>query len=114
LKYQLAGVKKVQKILWENATTLNLFVPDPADQAKVKSLFECFSSLDGESDCALSRVAMALKRPEDFVLKPQREGGGNNYFRQQISVTRTPKPSPMLTSLLHSELRSFADHRTTG
>jgi glutathione synthase len=81
--YQLAGVKKVQEVLCEDAT-LSLFVPDPTDQAKVNSLFACFYSLDVESDCALNRVRMARESPEDFVLKPQREGGGNNYFGQQI------------------------------
>lgn len=29
-------------------------------------------------------VEMALKYPEKFVLKPQREGGGNNIYGQDI------------------------------
>lgn len=41
-----------------------------------------FWSLDG--DDAQTVVDMARAHPEDFVLKPQREGGGNNYFGEQI------------------------------
>lgn len=29
-------------------------------------------------------VEMALEQPEKFVLKPQREGGGNNVYGEQI------------------------------
>jgi hypothetical protein len=25
-----------------------------------------------------------LKNPENYVLKPQREGGGNNYYKSEI------------------------------
>jgi hypothetical protein len=31
-------------------------------------------------------VALALSRPDDFVLKPQREGGGNNYYGAALAA----------------------------
>ena len=32
---------------------------------------------------------MALKKPDHFVLKPQREGGGHNVYGADISEVRT-------------------------
>jgi hypothetical protein len=28
----------------------------------------------------------AINNPENFVLKPQREGGGNNYYKSEIRL----------------------------
>ena len=29
---------------------------------------------------------MACERPEEFVLKPQREGGGHNFYGQDVAT----------------------------
>jgi glutathione synthase len=43
-------------------------------------------SLDDLEDPATREVlAQAQSNPDDFVLKPQREGGGNNLYGQQLS-----------------------------
>ena len=34
-------------------------------------------------------VQMAIENPERFVLKPQREGGGNNVYGQEIRTVIT-------------------------
>ena len=49
-------------------------------------VFETFAGLWGlelnnEGDEA---VEMALKSPQRYVLKPQREGGGNNYYGKEV------------------------------
>lgn len=31
-------------------------------------------------------VAMGIKEPNKFVLKPQREGGGNNFYNEDVRV----------------------------
>jgi len=31
-------------------------------------------------------AAMAIKNPERYVLKPQREGGGNNFYGKDASI----------------------------
>lgn len=33
---------------------------------------------------------MALKNPVKFVLKPQREGGGNNVYGEEVSLVVLP------------------------
>ena len=39
-------------------------------------LNEKFRALSSTQRC----VIMAIRNPHDFVLKPQKEGGGNNYY----------------------------------
>ena len=42
-------------------------------------------SLDDTSDQATQDIiAKAMKSPEDYVLKPQREGGGNNLYGENL------------------------------
>lgn len=43
-------------------------------------------------------MAMAMKNPERFVLKPQREGGGNNTYGDDIP--------PFLEKIKNSEERN--------
>ena len=31
-------------------------------------------------------MEMAIRDPERFVLKPQREGGGNNVYGKEVSI----------------------------
>eukprot|EP00747_Dinoflagellata_sp_TGD_P193277 gnl/TRDRNA2_/TRDRNA2_59233_c0_seq1.p1 gnl/TRDRNA2_/TRDRNA2_59233_c0~~gnl/TRDRNA2_/TRDRNA2_59233_c0_seq1.p1 ORF type:complete len:154 (-),score=18.70 gnl/TRDRNA2_/TRDRNA2_59233_c0_seq1:367-783(-) len=38
----------------------------------------------GESDEDV--VAKALAKPDDYVLKPQREGGGNNWYGRDLAI----------------------------
>lgn len=53
----------------------------------VKEVRECFMGLyslvDGEEGTP-EIVAKAKKNPEKYVMKPQREGGGNNFYNHQI------------------------------
>jgi glutathione synthetase len=52
---------------------------------RVARLRKCFAGLysleEGESEEA---VRDALVRPENFVMKPQREGGGNNLYGDKL------------------------------
>jgi hypothetical protein len=49
--------------------------------ASLRSCFAGLWSLDDVDDAATQRViAAAIAAPEDYVLKPQREGGGNNLY----------------------------------
>ncbi|GJN92840.1 hypothetical protein Rhopal_005878-T1 [Rhodotorula paludigena] len=79
---QLAGAKKVQQVL-SSPDELARFVPDAADRARLEESFTGLWPLD---DSARGREALRLAReePERFVLKPQREGGGNNVYRGDI------------------------------
>lgn len=82
---QLAGAKKVQKVLTE-PRTLRRFLPS-GQAAPVEACFAALYDLDEEVDAGGRRVAawrLAIDNTAGFVLKPQREGGGNNYFDDEL------------------------------
>lgn len=79
----LAGTKKVQQEL-ARPGVLERFFPDQLDVvAQIRATFAGLYTLDmgAEGD---KTVAMALANPDHYVLKPQREGGGNNIYGQDI------------------------------
>lgn len=84
IAYQLVGTKKVQQEL-SRPGVVEKFVTDPEDASALRSAFVGQWSL-GMSDEAETEkvVAQALKNPENFVLKPQREGGGNNMYGMEL------------------------------
>ncbi|XP_071534053.1 glutathione synthetase-like isoform X2 [Panulirus ornatus] len=81
IQYQLAGTKKVQQEI-ARPDVLKQFLSD-SEAELVGQLFTGLYSLDlgPEGDRA---VQMAMENPERFVLKPQREGGGNNVYGAEI------------------------------
>uniref|UniRef100_A0A0P4WD75 Glutathione synthetase n=1 Tax=Scylla olivacea TaxID=85551 RepID=A0A0P4WD75_SCYOL len=81
IHYHLAGTKKVQQEI-ARPGVLNKFLSD-SEAKLVSQLFTGLYTLDmsPEGDQA---VQMAMENPERFVLKPQREGGGNNVYGQEI------------------------------
>lgn len=84
LAYQLAGAKKIQQDL-ARPGVVERFV-DTADQAQLlRTFFAGQWGLDtpaGPDTAAV--IAQALDQPGDFVLKPQREGGGNNLYGEEL------------------------------
>jgi glutathione synthase len=86
ISYHLSGVKKFQQILTD-MDVLNRFLP----HAEAAELYSTFTGLWGleQNDSGNQAVAMALRDPEYFVLKPQREGGGHNIYGSDIVPTLT-------------------------
>ncbi|KAM9786203.1 glutathione synthetase-like [Neosynchiropus ocellatus] len=83
---QLVGTKKVQQVLAEPGV-LERFLPDqPEAVEQIRATFAGLYTLDPgpEGD---KTVQMALDSPDRFVLKPQREGGGNNIYGSEICAT---------------------------
>ncbi|KAJ8302702.1 hypothetical protein KUTeg_019098 [Tegillarca granosa] len=80
--YQLAGTKKIQQEL-ARPGAVEKYISDNTAVNKIRSTFVGQHSLDldGEGDKA---VLLGINRPHDFVLKPQREGGGNNIYGEDI------------------------------
>uniref|UniRef100_A0A8C7YCY1 Glutathione synthetase n=1 Tax=Oryzias sinensis TaxID=183150 RepID=A0A8C7YCY1_9TELE len=80
----LAGTKKVQQVL-ARPGVLEKFFPDQPEAVKqIRATFAGLYTLDmvgGEGD---QTVEMALAAPDRYVLKPQREGGGNNIYGAEI------------------------------
>ncbi|XP_046410462.1 glutathione synthetase-like isoform X1 [Neodiprion fabricii] len=84
IQYHLAGTKKVQQALAVKGT-IEKYFKDRSIVEKIRTVFTGLYSLDfdenGEGEKA---VTMALKEPGRFVLKPQREGGGNNVYGKDV------------------------------
>ncbi|MFZ9066332.1 MAG: glutathione synthase [bacterium] len=93
---QLAGTKKIQQVL-ADSSILSEFVPESvADQ--LKAYFAMMFGLEEEVEGRPAREFLA-ENAEKFVLKPQREGGGNNVYGAEIR--------DFLTSLPTSEDRAW-------
>ncbi|XP_067640459.1 glutathione synthetase-like isoform X2 [Eurosta solidaginis] len=82
IHYHLAGTKKVQQALAQPAM-LERFLNDPEQVKTVKEIFTGLYALD-DTEAGNAAYEMALQEPERFVLKPQREGGGNNIYGVDI------------------------------
>ena len=85
---QLAGAKKVQQVLAEH-NELERFLDvlgAQADASTAAQLSETFTDLYPLDDSALGQQGyqLALHSAQNYVLKPQREGGGNNVYRSDI------------------------------
>nr|XP_061826388.1 glutathione synthetase-like [Nerophis lumbriciformis] len=79
----LAGTKKVQQVLAKSGVLERFFPDQPQTVEQLRATFAGLYSLDmgPEGD---KTVEMALATPDRFVLKPQREGGGNNIYGEEI------------------------------
>jgi len=76
----LAGMKKVQEFLYYDLLGLSDLCSNDQDLVDLhRSVYARFLKLDDRDD--FERV---LSNPNEFVLKPQREGGGNNYYNDEI------------------------------
>ncbi|KAK6138018.1 hypothetical protein DH2020_028245 [Rehmannia glutinosa] len=81
IAYHLAGTKKIQQEL-AKPNQLERFLENKDDIAKVR---ECFAGLWSLDD--LSIVKDAIERPGLYVMKPQREGGGNNIYDDDVRLS---------------------------
>ncbi|XP_020598280.1 glutathione synthetase, chloroplastic [Phalaenopsis equestris] len=77
ISYHLVGTKKIQQEL-AKPLVLERFLEEDA-AAKLR---KCFAGLWSLDDSEV--VKRAIERPELFVLKPQREGGGNNIYGDDV------------------------------
>jgi len=91
LGYHLAGTKKVQQEL-ARPGVLERFFPDDADQvAAMRSAFAGLYSLGDdavEEDVAAVKDVLAGGQGR-YVLKPQREGGGYNFYGDELAAKLT-------------------------
>ncbi|OXU23570.1 hypothetical protein TSAR_006175 [Trichomalopsis sarcophagae] len=84
IQYHLAGTKKVQQQLAVPGV-LERFYLESNQAARIREVFVGLYSLDLNED-GEKAVAMAIKDPAKYVLKPQREGGGNNVYGEEIKA----------------------------
>ncbi|KAH3687776.1 hypothetical protein WICPIJ_001239 [Wickerhamomyces pijperi] len=76
---QLAGAKKIQQILTDE-TILSKFI---TTSPKLLNTFVKIYPMD-DTELGLQGKKLAFETPEKYVLKPQREGGGNNIYKSDI------------------------------
>lgn len=89
---QLTGAKKVQQVL-DNEGMVEKFLENDADIVKdIRKTFVRQYSLD-IADNGENNQALAVQNPDNFVLKPQREGGGNNLYGKEL-LDRLVQMSP--------------------
>lgn len=95
---QLAGAKKVQQVLCEDGVLEDFLLGDSRPDvgfgkgrgsitdAQLAQMRETWTGLWPLDDSALGEEGykLAQNEPKRFVLKPQREGGGNNIYRDDI------------------------------
>lgn len=87
LGYHLAGTKKVQQELARPGVLERFF---PEDAGKVAAMRACFAGLYSLGDDAVGEDLKAVEEVLDgghagYVLKPQREGGGYNFYGEDLA-----------------------------
>ena len=112
LHTQLAGTKKVQQVLTDPEVLARFL--DSREAAKVLPAFA--GQYDLESDLATESGPLpawqeAMARSGDYVLKPQREGGGHNFFDEEMvaKLTEIP-PEERAAFVLMERIRPPARH----
>ncbi|KOS17649.1 Glutathione synthetase [Escovopsis weberi] len=108
---QLAGTKKVQQILAtprpaSAPSALSRFIPDSTDVAR--ELWKTFTNIypmdTSEAGLEARRRALDPELCKRYVLKPQREGGGNNTYRGAIPPFLVSVPEKHWGSYILMEL----------
>jgi len=116
LGYHLCGTKKMQQHL-SRAGVVEKFVPSESDAEKIRGAFAglfSLSSIDME-DNDYDAVKRILKEHEEesYVLKPQREGGGYNYYGENLAkklaenVNTVNEGNDMVVKEVGKELAEF-------
>ena len=78
---QLAGTKKVQQTWYsDGGSVLGRFGIDGGERAQLLDLF----AVQADPSVNTEIVSRALADPSGWILKPQREGGGNNLFKEDL------------------------------
>ena len=73
-------MKKIQEYISHEENLSELCNKDKTKIDAFKSVSAEFFKLDKEEN-----VQKVLNNPDNYVLKPQREGGGNNYYKSAIT-----------------------------
>lgn len=104
---QMAGCKKVQQVLaTPHSPHLKRFLANDEVASKVLATFAPIYPLDdSEAGKEAKKLAQNVESASRYVLKPQREGGGNNVYRRAIpafleKLPRTHWPAYILMEMI--------------
>ncbi|GAM86783.1 hypothetical protein ANO11243_048030 [Dothideomycetidae sp. 11243] len=103
----LSGAKKIQQVLaTPSSPHLSHFISDTTVSENLRSTFAPIYPLDSSAaGKEAEQLALDPTTAERFVLKPQREGGGNNIYRSKIpdflkSIPREKWPAYILMEMI--------------
>lgn len=103
---QLAGAKKVQQVLATPSTSSSPSILSrffKASHSAIEELEKTFTNIfpldSSPAGLSARKIALDTELCKGYVLKPQREGGGNNIYRSAIP--------PFLKSLPESHWKSY-------
>ncbi|KAG1692939.1 Glutathione synthetase [Nymphon striatum] len=82
VQYHLAGCKKIQQVICEPGV-LEKFISNPETITHMRETFAKIYSLE-MNEQGNKAVELGICQPENYVLKPQREGGGNNLYGNEM------------------------------
>jgi len=82
IAYHLSGTKKIQQMLAVPGN-LERFIKDQEKVNFIRSSFTGLYAFD-QSESSKQALARLAQNPDNFVMKPQREGGGNNIYGKDI------------------------------
>jgi len=103
ITHHLLGAKKIQQVFALPGILEKYFTNDK-DINDIRSCFAGLYSLD-EADAA-KIIPKAIANPGDYVLKPQREGGGNNlYDEEMVKALKTFSPSELASYILMAKIK---------
>eukprot|EP00538_Stauroneis_constricta_P000769 CAMPEP_0119558438 /NCGR_PEP_ID=MMETSP1352-20130426/10784_1 /TAXON_ID=265584 /ORGANISM="Stauroneis constricta, Strain CCMP1120" /LENGTH=523 /DNA_ID=CAMNT_0007605807 /DNA_START=387 /DNA_END=1958 /DNA_ORIENTATION=+ len=90
LGYHLAGTKKVQQELARPGVVERFFPNSAEDQADIDNMRSAFAGLYSLGEDATSEDLVAVQeamngKEGQYVLKPQREGGGYNFYGKNLA-----------------------------
>uniref|UniRef100_A0A914H5E9 Glutathione synthetase n=1 Tax=Globodera rostochiensis TaxID=31243 RepID=A0A914H5E9_GLORO len=80
----LASLKKVQQLLAKPGMIERFLPEDPSTVAMLRSTFAGLWSLNDKDERSQKAIKDAIEHPENYVIKPNMEGGGHNFFDQQV------------------------------
>jgi glutathione synthetase len=91
---QLAGMKKVQQVLaTPGSSEVERYLSSKDAASKIRQTFVRMYPLDDtEAGKEGQKIATDPALARQYVLKPQREGGGNNIYRENIIEYLNSKP----------------------
>ncbi|KAI1374973.1 glutathione synthase [Hypoxylon crocopeplum] len=108
---QVAGTKKVQQVLATPETSSSSSILSryiSKDTASISSLADTFTNIypldETEAGLKARKIATDPELCKGYVLKPQREGGGNNIYRTSIPPFLKSIPEPHWPSYILMQL----------
>lgn len=102
----LAGMKKIQQVLTDPQVLSKIMLNQQEKCAKLQSCFARILTLDPLDAQTSANIASALEDPQNYVLKPQREGGGNNIYGEDIrTALTTMSPDQLAAYILMQRIR---------